>query len=81
MTVVLQPLLSVFALKASNGNSGGVCLVDGLDAMVKLLLPLLCSAVLLVAVSLLLLLAKLRALAAPTKGAEGQCTWFVLTNN
>ena len=81
MTVVLQPLLSVFALKASNGNSGGACLVDGLDAMVKLLLPLLCSAALLVAVSLLLLLAKLRALATPTNGAEGQCAWFVLTNS
>ena len=40
VTAVLQPLLSVFALRDSNGDGDGQCLIDGLDAMGKLLVPL-----------------------------------------
>lgn len=40
VTGVLQPLLSVFALRDSNGDGDGQCLIDGLDAMGKLLVPL-----------------------------------------
>ena len=60
MTVVLQPLLSVFALSSSNGNSGGACFVEGMDLMGKLLMPLMGPAFLIVVGCVLFLVARLR---------------------
>ena len=37
---VLQPLMSVFALKMVNGNNDGQCLIEGMDSMEKLLVLL-----------------------------------------
>ena len=54
--VTLQPILSIFALKTADGKSGGMCLVPHLDAMGKLLLPLVGPFVLLLSTSLWILI-------------------------
>ena len=36
----VQPLLTVFSLRAFDGDSGGICIIPGMDAMQKLMLPL-----------------------------------------
>ena len=59
VTVMLQPLLSVFALKPSSGNTGGICFIKNMDAMGKLLTPLMGPVLLLLAVCLALLIAKM----------------------
>ena len=72
VTVVLQPLLSIFALKTSNGDSGGMCFVQGMDAMGKLLVPLVGPMFLVAVVFVLLSVAILRARLAQAQEATDE---------
>jgi hypothetical protein len=72
VTVVLQPLLSIFALKTSNGDSGGMCFIEGMDAMGKLLVPLVGPLFLVAVVFVLLLVAILRAQQAQVQEATNK---------
>ena len=60
VSVVLQPLLAIFALKTPNGDGEGVCFIAGMDAMGKLLVPLMGPLFLLAVVLAALLVAILR---------------------
>ena len=69
VAIVLQPLLSVFALKTSNGSGDGMCFIEGMNAMGKLLIPLMGPLFLMSVACVLLLVSTLRARLASTQDA------------
>ena len=69
VAIVLQPLLSVFALKTSNGSGDGMCFIEGMNAMGKLLIPLMGPLFLMTVACVLLLVSTLRARLASTQDA------------
>ena len=82
VTPILQPLLTFFSLRPSNGNSGGKCVFANLDAMGKLLIPLIGYMAFLLILLTILLLLKIRERidSKSTAGSEGELLGLLFTS-